>query len=66
MPDGMTRAVRDDLAKLAYVLADGLPKADAKALLGVFAREKDISDDMAWALFVRGKDLARREKGRAA
>jgi hypothetical protein len=66
MPDGMTKAVRDDLAKLAYALARGLPKEDAKALLGVFARERDLSDDMAWALFVRGKDLARRAKERAA
>lgn len=67
MPDAMTRAVRDDLAKLAYLLAQGMPKDDAKAILGaVFAARHDISDDMAWALYVRGKDLARREKGKAA
>jgi hypothetical protein len=64
MPDGMTKAVRDDLAKLAYALAKGLPKQDAKALLDVFGRERDLIDP--WALFVRGKDLARREKGKAA
>lgn len=56
----MTDAVRDDLAKLAYRLAGDLPKADAKAFLAVWARERDLSDP--WALFVRGKQLAR-ERG---
>lgn len=67
MPDAMTKAVRDDLAKLAYVLVRGLPKHDRKALIeGVFATRHDLTPDMAYALYVRGKDLARREKRRAA
>jgi hypothetical protein len=69
MPDGMTRAVRDDLAKLAYLLTKHMPKADAKEFLNsIFARQHDLSEDQAWALYVRGKDLARREreKGKAA
>jgi hypothetical protein len=55
----MTPKDRDDIAKLAYALTRGLPKADAKALLAVFARERDLTEDMAWALYVRGKNLAR-------
>ncbi len=67
MPNTMTKAVRDDLAKLAYGLAKGLPRDDTKAFLrDIFAARHDISEDMAWALYVRGKNLARMEKGRAA
>lgn len=62
----MTAAVRDDLAKLAYALACNLPKQDRDSLLAVFAREKDLSEDRAFALFVRGKNLARMAKARAA
>lgn len=65
----MTRAVRDDLAKLAYLLAKHMPKADAKEFIeGIWARQKDLTPDIAWGLYVRGKNLARceREKGRAA
>lgn len=59
----MTPTVRDDLAKLAYVLAKDLPKRDAKALLEtVFARKHDVTPDRAWALFVRGKQLAGKER----
>lgn len=61
----MTPSDRDDIAKLAYALAKGLPKDDAKSLLGVFARQRDLTDDMAWALFVRGKMLAAMESARA-
>lgn len=57
----MTPTVRDDLAKLAYSLAGDLPTRDAKALLrDMFARKHDVTPDIAWALYVRGKDLARK------
>jgi hypothetical protein len=57
----MTGAVRDDLAKLAFRLAGDLPKADAKVLLrDMFAAKYDLTPDMAWALLVRGRDLARK------
>lgn len=57
----MTPTVRDDLAKLAFSLAGDLPNVDAKALLrDMFATKHDVTEDMAWALFVRGKDLARK------
>jgi len=66
MPNAMTRSVRDDLAKLAYAMARDLHRDDTRALLKIFAREKDLTEDMAYALYVRGKELARRVKGRAA
>jgi len=69
MNNTMTKAVRDDLAKLAYVLCKDLPAGEAKGLLRcAFAKPHGLTDDMAWALYVRGKSLARseREKGRAA
>ena len=69
MTNVMTRAVRDDLAKLAYLLAKHMPKPDAKELLNaIFAPEHDLTEDQSWALYVRGKQLAKqdREKGRAA
>lgn len=62
----MTPAKRDDMAKLAYALACDLPKQEAKEILaGIFAVQHDITADMAWALFVRGKSLAL-QKERAA
>lgn len=67
MPNTMTIAVRDDLAKLAYAMCRGLPPVDRRALIeGIFARRHDLTPDMAYALYVRGKDLVRREKGKAA
>lgn len=65
--DGMTRAVRDDLARLAYALAHDLPKSDAKSILGgIFATQHDITPDIAWALYVRGKHLAAAAKMKEA
>jgi hypothetical protein len=54
----MTLKDQDDIAKLAYALARGLEKPDAMALLAVFARDRDLTEDMAFALYVRGKNLA--------
>lgn len=54
----MTLKDQDDLAKLAYRLTGNLPKADAKAFLALWARERDLTEDMAFALYVRGKNLA--------
>lgn len=63
MKFNMTPTVRDDLAKLAYSLAGGLPARDAKALLrDLFATKHDVTPDIAWALFVRGKELARKSE----
>jgi hypothetical protein len=58
----MTPAKRDEIAKLEYAFAASLPKAEAKeAVAGMLG----LTEDMAWALIVRGKSLAR-EAERAA
>jgi hypothetical protein len=55
----MTPARRDEIAKLAYAFAASLPKAEAKeAVAGMFG----ITEDMAWALIVRGKSLAKQSE----
>lgn len=51
---------QDDLAKLAYALANGLSREEGKEAV---AAMYGLSKDMAWALIVRGKTLA---KGKVA
>lgn len=68
MSQTMTRAVRDDLAKLAYGLCRGLNKRDRDSLMCSLSLYGPIEFDQeeAQKLYRRGKDLVRREKGRAA
>jgi hypothetical protein len=71
MPDPMTKAERDDLAVLAFALCRGLPKVELTRMLNTLCALRpegrtDFSADEARKLYRRGKDLARREKRRAA
>lgn len=63
MPDAMTKAVRDDLARLAYAVTNKMTKADALAFLAWLGFP---NEDDAKSIYARGQYLARREKGKAA
>lgn len=52
----MNLAEQDDLAKLAFILSQRLSKQEAKEAVSAMY---DVDQDRAWALIVRGKNLAR-------
>lgn len=51
---------QDGLAELAYGLTRYLEKAEAKEFLeGIFSTHHNVPHGVAWALYIRGKTLAR-------
>lgn len=59
----MTPERRDELAELAWSIAEFLPKAEAKSTVAGILSE---DEDTAWALIVRGKSLARQKGERVS